>query len=97
MPTPTYGGLSAAELRAILAAYDDDAPDWEIVEDSAGGKGEYWGYLHRVGPVELMGRQPNSVSRLIAAAVNALAPLLDEADALRRRIYELEALCADRL
>lgn len=93
----TYGGLTREELRERLVAYDDDAPDWEIVEDSAGGKEEYWGYLHRVGPVELMGRQPNSVSYLIVAAVNALAPLLDANDALRRRISELEALCADRL
>ncbi len=79
-----------AELRELLAKATP--PPWGGVEDECGGKEEYYGHWHLIGPLSLMGRELHDDSRALLALRNHAEALLDAADELAR----LKAGVADR-
>ena len=60
--------MTRAERDALEALARKATPGpWEVIEDSSDGKEEYWGFWHKVGPLELYGKELNDNSRYIAA------------------------------
>lgn len=107
----TYGGLSAAELRALRekatpgkwAEFCESGEWWVSGTDDEGADITFvcessieMGNGTGDDLVSGVWRSQDDIN-LMVAAVNALPALLDEADALRARVAALEALCADRL
>lgn len=61
--------LTTEQLDALAEAAQKATPGpWEIVPDSANGRDEAWCFWHSVGPIELMGKDPDDDSLFIAAA-----------------------------
>ena len=57
---------------------------WLIVPNSAEGKDEAWDYWHKVGPLDLMGKEPDAETLFIAAARNHLDALIRVARAAQK-------------
>lgn len=82
-------GVEETRWGAIKARLQNATPGpWDIENDSASGKDEFYGYWHRVGPFELLGKEAGADSVFIAHAPTDIVFLLEQ---LTSALASLEA------